>query len=828
MANEIAKEFHYDAFISYRHMEPDRFVAKNLHKELEKFKLPKGIEEQIKKNNPEAKTKISRVFRDEEELPLASNLADPIVEALKNSDYLIVICSPRLKESLWCRKEIETFIAMHGIDRVLAVLVEGEPEDSFPEELLTREKVVTGYDGKTTIVKEKIEPLAADVRAENDKARLKAVKSEKIRLIAPMFGLNYDDLKQRHKEQQTRRLITLISMVAAVCLMFAALSTYSAITFKKQKDEIQAQAQKIQSQSDELQLKSQELFDQNQKLLNYQALSLAQNSTNCLEEDDRYGAICNARAALTEYDGNTMPYTDEARLALTEALDPYNFGSNIKAAATIELGSKIGFMEVSDSGEVAAIYDVLGALSFWSMDTGKEICSIEDLTELALDKYRTEFVDDSHFVYTDKNGLSVVDLNTGSTGTFFEPEGFQIGTFSSLLFDPDSNNLYAAKGGDIYVFDPVSAELINTYSVGVSVTSGTMKAVPDGGLILAAGNIEGNSVYYIDKNGETVFSKSLGNASYRDALIFENVIYILYTDEFNVEDFFLGSHTEIKGFDLDSGEACLNISEKNIIGSALYNITEKDGEDLVIVGSNGISEYDIKTGENRDLYQEGICWSEAGEDFVAFMTKSYDVLNLYGHTTIGTSGYMNCNLKNVDMVLETCDGFLMHPTNRNSAVLYRENDNKDVVSIGSCNIKECESFVSQDARDIAAEYKLEKADSTEAVAFNYDKSLMSVTYVDGAVRIFNTSDMSIMSEFKCTGVYEYINYYCGEDSDGNTYWATENHGYGISPEGNVISNIYKLLMVDDDIVYMGFRTIDQFYAAPVYTTEDLLEIAEEY
>jgi hypothetical protein len=74
-------------------MEPDRFVAKNLHKELEKFKLPKGIEEQIKKNNPEAKTKISRVFRDEEELPLASNLADPIVEALKNSDYLIVICS---------------------------------------------------------------------------------------------------------------------------------------------------------------------------------------------------------------------------------------------------------------------------------------------------------------------------------------------------------------------------------------------------------------------------------------------------------------------------------------------------------------------------------------------------------------------------------------------------------------------------------------------------------------------------------------------------------------------------------------------------------------
>ena len=51
---------------------------------------------------------------------------------------MIVICPPRLKESRWCLKEIETFISMHGREKVLAILIEGESAESFPEELLRR------------------------------------------------------------------------------------------------------------------------------------------------------------------------------------------------------------------------------------------------------------------------------------------------------------------------------------------------------------------------------------------------------------------------------------------------------------------------------------------------------------------------------------------------------------------------------------------------------------------------------------------------------------------------------------------------------------------
>lgn len=136
MKEKPERKYTYDAFISYRHTEPDKFIAENLHRCLEAFKPPKSII----KSGKASRERIERVFRDKEELPLTNNLEDPIVNALMQSEYLIVICSPRLKESVWCKKEIEIFKQYHGSENVLAVLVEGEPEDSFPEELLYAEE----------------------------------------------------------------------------------------------------------------------------------------------------------------------------------------------------------------------------------------------------------------------------------------------------------------------------------------------------------------------------------------------------------------------------------------------------------------------------------------------------------------------------------------------------------------------------------------------------------------------------------------------------------------------------------------------------------------
>ena len=83
------KDMRYDAFISYRHLEPDSFVAQTLHKRLEAFSLPRSARDKAGSD----KTKIERIFRDEEELSLPEDLSEPINNALANSDFLICICT---------------------------------------------------------------------------------------------------------------------------------------------------------------------------------------------------------------------------------------------------------------------------------------------------------------------------------------------------------------------------------------------------------------------------------------------------------------------------------------------------------------------------------------------------------------------------------------------------------------------------------------------------------------------------------------------------------------------------------------------------------------
>ena len=264
----MEKKYKYDAFISYRHCDLDKFVAENLHRLLETYKMPKAVVEKfnIDDNN------VRRVFRDQEELPLASNLEKPIIQALKESNFLIVICSPRLKESIWCRKEIENFIKFHGRSRILCVLIEKEPADSFPEELLY-EEVETKVNGK--IVKEKVscEPLAMDVRGNNKKEVYSKMKSELIRLIAPMYNLDYDDIKRRHEERELKKKVRLFKIITLVSVLFAV---YSFLLFFK-------------------------IFTSNNQLKKDQAISLANQAEELLLNDNRNASLDYSYKSLTKY-----------------------------------------------------------------------------------------------------------------------------------------------------------------------------------------------------------------------------------------------------------------------------------------------------------------------------------------------------------------------------------------------------------------------------------------------------------------------------------------------------------------------------------------------
>lgn len=375
----------YDAFISYRHSELDSFVAETLHRQLENFKLPGNVAKRKSAqagNTTEAladhgaaadasvKTRIQRVFRDKEELPLASNLADPITEALQNSEYLIVICSPRLPESMWCRKEIETFIAMHDREHVLAVLVEGEPAVAFPEELLYREEQELGPDGSVIRMKTPVEPLAADVRGANYKEIRKKIKSELLRLVAPMFDCSYDDLKQRHREQRTRKILMTSMSVSAACLLFGIVSTTMALRIKQQNTQIRAQADEITAQA-------QEIEQQYREAKRNTAISRSKVAVGYLEQGDRLRAVATAQDALLELSGTGgieagVSYPAETVYALTDSLYLYENGQQILPDRVLEADTAVRVMKLTPRGSRLMTLDASGQAVVWDP---------EDMTE---------------------------------------------------------------------------------------------------------------------------------------------------------------------------------------------------------------------------------------------------------------------------------------------------------------------------------------------------------------------------------------------------------------------------------------------------------------
>ena len=198
------RQYKYRAFISYSHQ--DAKWGDWLHKALETYSVPKAIRGKANRDG-KVPDKLFPIFRDREELPTATDLGAVISNAIQESAYLIVICSPRSAKSMWVNQEIINFKALGRENRVLAIIVDGEPNaadkpemkefECFPEAL----KFVVGSDGKLS--SERTEPIAADARVGKD-----GKKNALIKLVSGLLGVNYDDLKQREKTRRRNRRIS--------------------------------------------------------------------------------------------------------------------------------------------------------------------------------------------------------------------------------------------------------------------------------------------------------------------------------------------------------------------------------------------------------------------------------------------------------------------------------------------------------------------------------------------------------------------------------------------------------------------------------------------
>jgi WD40 repeat protein len=335
----------YSTFISYRHKPLDIEAAKAIHSSLENYAIPAGIKKKT------GIKKIGRCFRDREELPTSSDLAQNITEALESSEWLIVVCTPDTPHSKWCRAEIETFIKLHGRSRVLAVLAAGEPGESFPDIL----RFETTPDG--TVIER--EPLAADIRAENVYAMKRKLRVEKLRLLAPVLGVAFDDLRRRARERRIRLTLTTVGAAFLLMALFTGYALNRAAVISQQNGEI------IQVNSN-LEQQIIETNRQRDAALINQSQFLAEQSTTQTQTGDRMiGALLALEALPEDAQNPDRPYTQAAHGALFEALYSEAPGQTVIGTVGPVALSKDGRRFVTairqdDGSELAGVWNLTG------------------------------------------------------------------------------------------------------------------------------------------------------------------------------------------------------------------------------------------------------------------------------------------------------------------------------------------------------------------------------------------------------------------------------------------------------------------------------------
>ena len=147
--------------------------------------------------------------------------------------WLIVLCVPETREDPEVLREIRRFTKDGFYHHILTLLADGKPEESFPEPLLHEELP----DG--TVIDH--EPLAANIAAGTAAESARRLKTEKLRLLAPMLGVSFDDLMNRRRKQRIRILTAAAAAVLAGGGVFLGITVHRALVFADQQKQLSAQ-----------------------------------------------------------------------------------------------------------------------------------------------------------------------------------------------------------------------------------------------------------------------------------------------------------------------------------------------------------------------------------------------------------------------------------------------------------------------------------------------------------------------------------------------------------------------------------------------------------
>ena len=170
----------------------EKRIADALIRELESYRVPRDVAKRVGKRSVE-------------------DITEP---------WLIVVCTPDTPPDPAINGEIDRFIGLGLYTHILTLLDSDRPEKSFPPQLLSFVRA----DGTV----EAREPLAANIHAPSFGEKTRRLKVEKLRLLAPMFSVAFDDLMNRRRRARDR----VLAAIGAAAVMGGCVFLASALTRK--------------------------------------------------------------------------------------------------------------------------------------------------------------------------------------------------------------------------------------------------------------------------------------------------------------------------------------------------------------------------------------------------------------------------------------------------------------------------------------------------------------------------------------------------------------------------------------------------------------------
>lgn len=202
---------HYYAFIS--HSSADVKIAKWLCKQLERYHIPTAIQKEY-----HAPKHLKPIFL--YEIDLSKNVLKSALESeLIDSQYLIVICSPKAAKSSHVNDEVRHFIDSGRYDKIIPFIIDGTPfaslngdaeNECFPPALVALKGTEQELRG-------------IDIREEQKHRGSK--KAAIVDVIATMLGVRMDVLWDKYKRRKMKQIIFVF--VLLLCSLFLSVLVYS-------------------------------------------------------------------------------------------------------------------------------------------------------------------------------------------------------------------------------------------------------------------------------------------------------------------------------------------------------------------------------------------------------------------------------------------------------------------------------------------------------------------------------------------------------------------------------------------------------------------------